>query len=144
MISVRVCHGSMYSHTSHWYIPLVFHYLQSIKIVDELFINLCRGTLVLDCRDFNNSGVEQCFTYGSSQPEPCKPPASGQAYPKLTQALASGQAIDGHEGSLCVLANTGNPLPAGARSPFIPASAGGGACNLGLNCLNLGVSAQPF
>lgn len=101
-----------------------------------------RGTLVLDCRDFNNSGVEQCFAYGSTEPQPCKPPASDQAYPKLTQALASGQAIDGNEGSLCVLANTGSPLPPGAKSPFIPASAGGGACNLGLNCLNLGVSLQ--
>ena len=56
------------------------------------------------------------------------------------QALASGQALDGAEGSLCVL-NSGGQLPPGAKSPFIPASAGGGGCNLGLTCLTLGVSA---
>lgn len=58
------------------------------------------------------------------------------------QALASGQALDGAEGSLCVL-NSGGQLPPGAKSPFIPASAGGGGCNLGLTCLTLGVSAHP-
>ena len=98
-----------------------------------------RGSLELDCRDFNNSGVEQCFVSDSSEPQPCKPAAASQQYPALTQALSSGQALDGQEGSLCVL-NTGAPLPDGAKSPFIPASAGGGGCNLGLNCLTLGVS----
>lgn len=58
------------------------------------------------------------------------------------QALASGQALDGAEGSLCVL-NSGGQLLPGAKSPFIPASAGGGGCNLGLTCLTLGVSAPP-
>ncbi len=98
-----------------------------------------RGSLELDCRDFNNSGVEQCFVSDSSEPQPCKPAAASQQYPALTQALSTGQALDGQEGSLCVL-NTGAPLPDGAKSPFIPASAGGGGCNLGLNCLTLGVS----
>lgn len=101
----------------------------------------CRGSLELDCRDFNNSGVEQCFVNGAAEPQPCKPAAASQAYPALTQALATGQALDGNEGSLCVL-NTGAPAPDGARSPFIPASAGGGGCNLGLNCLTLGVSTK--
>ena len=100
---------------------------------------LHRGSLELDCRDFNNSGVEQCFVGGMAEPQPCKPASATQQYPALTQALASGQALDGNEGSLCVL-NTGAAAPAGAKSPFIPASAGGGGCNLGLNCLTLGVS----
>ena len=106
-------------------------------------MNPCRGSLELDCRDFNNSGVDQCFVVGASEPQPCKPATADQRYPPLTQALSSGQALDGNEGSLCVL-NTGAALPAGAKSPFIPASAGGGGCNLGLNCLTLGVSTSPF
>ena len=106
-------------------------------------MNPCRGSLELDCRDFNNSGVDQCFVVGASEPQPCKPATAEQRYPPLTQALSSGQALDGNEGSLCVL-NTGAQLPAGAKSPFIPASAGGGGCNLGLNCLTLGVSTSPF
>lgn len=104
----------------------------------------CRGNLILDCRDFNSSGVEQCFTKGSSEPKPCKPAASGTVYPRLTDALANGTVIDGDEGSLCVL----NPGPGrtapGNRSPYIPASAGGGGCNLGLNCLSLRVCYRPL
>ncbi len=107
----------------------------------ESSVLLHRGSLELDCRDFNNSGVEQCFVNGMAEPQPCKPASATQQYPALTQALASGQALDGNEGSLCVL-NTGAALPAGAKSPFIPASAGGGGCNLGLNCLTLGVRTQ--
>ncbi|CAL8460636.1 g166 [Coccomyxa elongata] len=98
-----------------------------------------KGNLILDCRDFNNSGTEQCFTMGTSEPQPCKPPASGAYYPPLTEALATGNVIDGNEGSLCVL-NTGysaHRTAHAAKSPYIPASAGGGACNLGLNCLSL-------
>lgn len=101
----------------------------------------CRGNLILDCRDFNNSGVEQCFTAGTSEPQPCKPPASNTKYPALTEALSSGSVIDGNEGSLCVL-NPGHRLAPGIKSPFIPASAGGGGCNLGLNCLSLRVRAE--
>jgi hypothetical protein len=108
----------------------------------ERVLAVSRGNLVLDCRDFNHSGMEQCFTAGSSQPQPCVPPPSGQPYPKLLTALSRGQAIDGNEGSLCVL-NKGGPLPAGAKSPFIPASSGGGGCNLGLSCLSLGVRCHP-
>lgn len=104
----------------------------------------CRGNLILDCRDFNSSGVEQCFTKGSSEPKPCKPAASGTVYPRLTDALANGTVIDGDEGSLCVL----NPGPGrtapGNKSPYIPASAGGGGCNLGLNCLSLRVCYRPL
>lgn len=107
----------------------------------EGVVLLHRGSLELDCRDFNNSGVEQCFVGGMAEPQPCKPASATQQYPALTQALASGQALDGNEGSLCVL-NTGAAPPAGAKSPFIPASAGGGGCNLGLNCLTLGVCAH--
>jgi hypothetical protein len=44
--------------------------------------------------------------------------------------------MDGDEGSVCVLA--GSQLP-GAKSPFLPASQGGGGCNLGLNCVSLQV-----
>lgn len=102
-----------------------------------------RGNLILDCRDFNSSGTEQCFTAGTSEPQPCRPAASGAQYPPLTQALATGNVIDGNEGSLCVL-NTGysaHRTVHAAKSPYIPASAGGGACNLGLNCLSLRVRA---
>jgi hypothetical protein len=83
--------------------------------------------------------VEQCFTKGSSEPQPCKPPASGEVYPRLTDALASGNVIDGDEGSLCVLNPGTGKLAPGSKSPYIPASAGGGGCNLGLNCLSLRV-----
>ena len=44
-----------------------------------------RGSLELDCRDFNNSGVEQCFVSGSSEPQACKPASAAQQYPALTQ-----------------------------------------------------------
>ncbi len=43
-----------------------------------------RGSLELDCRDFNNSGVDQCFVTGSSEPQACKPASATQQYPALT------------------------------------------------------------
>ena len=58
------------------------------------------------------------------------------------QVLASGSSYDGQEGSLCVL-NTKLVAP-GGKSPFLPASSGGGGCNLGLNCVSLSVSPHAF
>ena len=55
---------------------------------------------------------------------------------RTAKALTAGSAMDGNEGSLCVLAGS---QPAGAKSPFLPASQGGGGCNLGLNCVSLQV-----
>ena len=46
--------------------------------------------------------------------------------------------MDGNEGSVCVL---GSAQPPGAKSPFLPASQGGGGCNLGLSCVSLQVRA---
>ena len=47
---------------------------------------MCRGNLILDCRDFNESGVEQCFPDSTSNPQPCTPASSTQTYPPLKQA----------------------------------------------------------
>ena len=44
-----------------------------------------RGNLILDCRDFNESGVEQCFPDSTSNPQPCTPASSTQTYPPLKQ-----------------------------------------------------------
>lgn len=52
--------------------------------------------------------------------------------------LVNGSSMDGQEGSLCVL-NT-RLAPPGGKSPFLPASSGGGGCNLGLSCVSLSVS----
>ena len=99
-----------------------------------------RGSLELDCRDFNNSGVDQCFVVRhASEPQPCKPATLRSQQLPAPDPGAVQRAGPGRQRGQPVRAQHRRcSCPQAPRAPFIPASAGGGGCNLGLNCLTLG------
>ena len=83
----------------------------------------CRGILLLDCRNIDRIDKDQCFPAAGGPPQVCQPADAARPAVALSDALASGAALNSSAGGLC----------------RVSVATGQGACDAGLQCAEMAV-----